>query len=346
MEKVTYVGMDVHLNSIAAVWRQAGGVQRKMTVMNTPTGREKLVKLIGKRNVWGCYEASSCGWEVYDDLKAQGWKMSVLAPTHIAHTVKGRKTKTDERDAVILLNVLMSHGELGAELPKAWVPPTKVRQDREVVRRRLKVAENLSRIKTGIRSLLQMHGVKRPKDLKTLWTKKYQTWLKTLSEDEQKLGTTVRTSLASQLRELEFFMQEVESLQQQVEDLATEPAYVKRVTKMTSRSGVGTLTAMTFLVELGDVDRFSNRRQVASYLGLVPTCFESGEANDRKGHITRMGPSRVRKVLNQAAWAVIRIDPVWKAWYTQLAHRRKSKKAIVAVMRRLGIELWQMAKSA
>ena len=59
-----------------------------------------------------------------------------------------------------------------------------------------------------------------------------------------------------------------------------------------------------------------------------------------------MGPARVRKVLNQAAWAVIRTDPVWKAWYTQLANRRKTKKAIVAVMRRLGIKLWQLARSA
>ena len=72
MEKVTYVGMDVHLNSITAVWRQAGGMLRKVTVMNTPTGRKRLIKLIGTHNVWGCYEASSCGWEVYDDMKAQG----------------------------------------------------------------------------------------------------------------------------------------------------------------------------------------------------------------------------------------------------------------------------------
>jgi len=52
----------------------------------------------------------------------------------------------------------MSHGELGTKLPTVWVPPVKIREDRELVRRRLKVAENLSRVKTGIGSLLRSHG--------------------------------------------------------------------------------------------------------------------------------------------------------------------------------------------
>ena len=115
---------------------------------------------------------------------------------------------------------------------------------------------------------------------------------------------------------------------------------------MTELSGVGILTALTFLVELGDLSRFDNRRQVGSYLGLVPACYESGEANDRKGHITRLGPPRVRKVLNQAAWHLVRLDPLWRKRYEEIEGRRGAKKAITAVMRKLGIELWQRAKSA
>jgi transposase len=99
-------------------------------------------------------------------------------------------------------------------------------------------------------------------------------------------------------------------------------------------------------VELGDVRRFNNRRQVGSYLGLVPASYESGEASDRKGHITRLGPPRVRKVLNQAAWHLVRLDPHWRKRYEGIAARGGAKTAIVAIMRKLGIELWQRAKSA
>jgi transposase len=115
---------------------------------------------------------------------------------------------------------------------------------------------------------------------------------------------------------------------------------------MTEVPGVGVLTALTFLVELGDVRRFCNRRQVGSYLGLVPASYESGDADDRKGHITRLGPPRVRKVLNQAAWHLVRLDPLWRTRYEAIAGRGGGKTAIVAIMRRLGIELWQRARAA
>ena len=135
-------------------------------------------------------------------------------------------------------------------------------------------------------------------------------------------------------------------LEAEVEELSRDERYVRAVRNMTELDGVGILTAMTFLLELGDVRRFDNRRQLASYLGLVPTSYESGDDDDHKGHITRMGPARVRKVLNQAAWTIVRLDPLWKARYGPLAERRGALKAIVAIMRKLGIELWHRAQAA
>jgi len=71
----------------------------------------------------------------------------------------------------------------------------------------------------------------------------------------------------------------------------------------------------------------------------VPCAAESGEDRDRKGHITREGPGRVRKVLSQAPWARVRHDPEEKAFYGRLAERNPmhKKKAAAAVMRRLAI---------
>lgn len=345
MSKLTYVGMDVHLNSIAAVWAKPGEKPRSIVVPNTDEGLEALMRAVGKENVWGLYEASSCGFEVYDWLTAEGWKMSIVAPTHIAKSVQGRKRKTDLRDAKRLWEILMSHGELGTELAKVWIPDQELREEREIVRRRLKLSESQCRVKNGILSLLRMNKIKRPKEMKTAWTQKHTAWLRGLVKDER-LGAPIRTTLASYVRELEFFEKEVEELQKEVETLAAKPRYRGPVEKMTSKKGVGTLTAMTFLLELGDVHRFGNRRQVASYLGLVPASYESGDANDRKGHITRLGPARVRKVLNQAAWHVLRGDPDWRSRYQGLADRRGVKKAIVAMMRKLGIELWHLATSA
>jgi len=305
-----------------------------------------LVQDLGTGGVWAVYEASGCGFGLHDELREQGWKVSVVAPTHLARSMKEQKTKTDLRDATKLQGLLMSHGELQTPLTTVWVPPVKIREDRELVRRRLKVAENLSRVKTGIGSLLRMHGIQKPEDLKTAWTQKHVAWVKGLSQHAEELAWTVRTALASQVRELEFYRGEIDELDAQIEKLQQEEGYATAAGKMREIPGVGRLTAMTFLVELGDVKRFKNRRQLASYLGLTPNCYESGEASDRKGHISRMGPARIRKVLNQAALCLLRLDPTWKPWYDQLSRRRGTKRAIVATMRRLGIAMWQKARTA
>jgi transposase len=345
MSMVIYVGLDVHLNSIAAVWGKAKDKPRSMTIVPDEEGFKALTEAVGTNEVWGVYEASSCGFEAYDQLRALGWKMSIVAPTHITKSVHSKKRKTDLRDAKHLWELLMSHGELGTELAEIWIPSRELQEEREIVRRRLKLSENSCRVKNGILSLLRMHRIKRPEGMKSAWSKKHVAWLRGLTTDEA-LGTPVRMVLESYVRELEFLGAEIETLQKAVESLAREPKYRAEVERMTEVPGVGILTALTFLVELGDLRRFDNRRQVGSYLGLVPACYESGEASDRKGHITRLGPPRVRKVLNQAAWTLVRLDPLWRKRYGELSARRGAKKAITAVMRKLGIELWQRAKSA
>lgn len=341
MSMVTYVGLDVHLNSIAAVWARAQEKPRSVIVPNTPAGIEALLKAVGSGPVWAVYEASSCGFGLFDDLSKREWKVSIVAPTHIHRSIHARKRKTDLRDARRLWELILGHGELGMDLPVVWIPPMKIRRDREVIRRRLKLGENLTRVKNGILSLLRIQKVTRPEALKTLWSQKHVAWLRGLS-----LEGSVRPVLASLLRELDFFMQELDELGTQVEALAQEDSYREQVDRVTQVKGVGLVTAMTFLLEIGDVNRFRNRRQVGCYLGLVPSSDESGEANNRKGHITHLGPARVRKVLHQAAWTLVRHDPRWKEWYTALAARRGPLRAITGVARRLGIELWRRAKSA
>jgi transposase len=345
MSMVIYVGLDVHLNSIAAVWGKAKEKPRTLVISPTEEGYRTLVEAAGPGEVWAVYEASSCGFEAYDRLRELGWKVSIVAPTHIAKSVHGRKRKTDLRDARRLWEILMAHGELGAEMAEIWIPSHELQEEREIVRRRLKLSESSCRVKNGILSLLRMHKIPKPEGMKTAWSQKHVAWLRGLTQ-EARLGERVRTVLGSYVRELEFVQEEIRRLDEAVEVLAQTATYRAQVERMTELPGVGLLTALTFLVELGDLRRFDNRRQVGSYLGLVPASYESGDADDRKGHITRLGPPRVRKVLNQAAWHLVRRDPLWRKRYEAIAGRGGGKTAIVAIMRRLGIELWQRAKAA
>ena len=105
--------------------------------------------------------------------------------------------------------------------------------------------------------------------------------------------------------------------------------------------GVGALTALAFVLILGDSERFHCGKQVASYLGLVPLEDSSGKRR-RLGHITKQGSSILRFLLVEAAQVTVRSLPEWRSKYFHLTLRRGRKIAKVAMARRLAIALYWM----
>jgi len=344
MKQVTYVGLDVHKKSITAVFGPVKTKPESMKVTNDSKGWTRLTERLKTWDAQAVYEASSCGFEVYDEMTARGWSVVVVAPSLMSKSSKEKKNKTDLKDAVELRSRLVAHRVAGASLPTVWVPPVQVREDRELVRRRLGLGEKAAGVKAEILSLLQIHKVRSVEG--TAWTKAHMGELWALCGQTSRLGAPVKRALESQLRELEFLMAETARVEKAVEALAQEARHQAQVRELRQVKGVGTLTAMTFLTELGDASRFSNRRRLANYLGLTPSSYESGEAADRKGHITRQGPPRIRKILNQAVWSRVRWNPEARQRFGRLAARTGVKKAIVAEMRKLGIELWHRAVAA
>lgn len=349
MGKFTLVGADVHDKSIlvkVAVGRGPAVVRR---FENNREGREAMIRYLkwfaagaGATEIWFVYEASGAGFGLYDDLKEAGIWCEVLAPTKIKKSAQDRKQKTDEKDAERLLEVLRGHVLAGNPLPAIWVPDPTTRDDRELVRARLDVGEKISGVKAQVRALLKRNGVRRGEDLGDNWGTEHWAWLRGLAGKSQELGSGARAALGTLLDQLEYLEGEVGKLYKLIVELSQTERYAESVKELRKLKGVGVLTAMVYLVEMGDLERFSNRREVGAYIGLVPCAAESGDQNDRKGHITREGPGRLRKVLCQASWARIRHDPDENKFYSRLAARnpKHKKKAVVAVMRRLAVRMW------
>jgi transposase len=343
--KGVFCGIDLHDRSMmAAIAVDKGPIEYK----RYGTTEGDILELIGDLRLKGgemvcvVYEASGQGFNLSDILAAEGFNVSVVAPTEIKRSVRGRRRKTDKEDARGLVKLVRSHVLAGEELPTVWVPDKQLRDEREIVRRRLGLGDGLTRAKNRIHGLLKRHGIRRPEVIKTLWSHKHLAWLCALAET---LPCGTAGTLASVLREVMFLFEERDRLDEALVTLASGPRYEARARSLQSVPGVGMLTAMVYLTEMGDPRRFDNRRKVGSWLGLTPRCHESGEATDRKGHISRLGPARVRKVLNQAAWALVRTDKMAHAWYEHqtLKHNKPPKKVIVALMRKLGIVLWHRA---
>ena len=344
-------GIDAHEKTLVTrigVNQEAAETKR---FSNTRSGRQALfsyVKKLSGEYAGGkmvmAYEASTLGYGIYDESVTSGIECHILAPTKMPAARKDRKKKTDERDAQRAFEIVRAYALAGNELPRIWIPDHQTRDDREVVRGRLDAAQKLTGLKCQVQTLLKRTGVVKPAEAGDSWTQRYRLWLKQLC-----IKPGAQIALQSLLRQIEGMEEEIKLLDQAVEQLAEGERY-KAVAGALVRKvkGVGLLTAMVYVTELGDLSRFNNRKQVGSYLGLVPSSNESGEVADHKGHITREGSARVRKVLCQATWARVAHDKEEAVVYQRLVKKNpKHKKiAVVASMRRLGVLLWHIGLAA
>jgi transposase len=345
MAKCIMVGCDLHDKSMLLkiavdqerplVRSWGTDVSGRRAMMADLAGRGRQT---GATRIVFAYEACGFGFRLHDELTSAGVEAYVLAPSKMARSPKHRKRKTDEKDAQAILDIVRSYVLAGVEMPAVWVPDVQTRDDRELVRIRLGISEEASAAQVRIRWLLKRNGIESP--AAKAWTEDYWEWLKGLAAGGLPAGAA--GALGSLMRQVEWLDSERKRVGAQVRALSGTPRYAPLVEALMRHKGVGVLTAMVFLTEMGDLSRFANRQQVGAYLGLVPSSFETGEEDDRKGHITRQGSSRVRKVLCQAVWSRLRWVPSEREAYERIVVRNpKHKKiAVVARMRSLGVVLW------
>jgi transposase len=182
---------------------------------------------------------------------------------------------------------------------------------------------------------MHLHGIATPDDIRAKWSRAYLAWLSNLEWPSPADTFT----LASLLRSYQGNREELAAVTKRLRQLSRAACYAANFKRLSALRGVGLITAMTFLLEVHDFARFKRSDQFASYLGLTPAQFSSGE-HVRLGHITRQGNAYVRGVLVESAWTVIRHDPHLREKYERIRLRgTNGKKAIVAVARSLAIRL-------
>jgi len=355
MSKFIMVGDDLHEDSMLLKIAADRGPAEKQSFGNTPSGRRALIGYLrgrsaGAGGAWVviAYEASGLGFNFRDEMTAAGFTCHVLAPTRIARSPRHRRQKCDEKDADRLLELLRGHLLAGNELPTVWVPDAQTRDDREVVRARMDLTGKATAVKTQIRTLLKRNGIEKPSGLERGWGARFRAWLQGLAGPRGRLRGGARCALGTLLRQLGALEEELGRLDRHIEKLAAQPRHAAAVRALDAVPGVGLLLAVGFVTEMGALNRFGNRKQVGAFLGLVPASHESGDGDDRKGHITHQGSWRLRRLLCQGAWARVRHDPGEGAVYARLVERNpKHKKiAVVACMRRLAVLLWHLGRNA
>lgn len=356
-----YVGLDVHKATIAVAVADEGRgeVRGYGTIKNTPGAVAKLVKTLGPgERLVCCYEAGPCGYGLQRQLEGLGAACTVVAPSLIP-TRPGDRVKTDRRDAEKLARLLRS-----GELTSVWVPDAEHEALRDLSRAREAARDARHRARQQLGKFLLRLGIEEPGGTQR-WTQRYREWLGEV-ELEQPLQQVV---LQDAIETVDAGTARLKRLEAQLKHAATAGRHAPLIAALQSLRGVGVITAVTLVAELGDLGRFPTARPLMAYVGLVPSEHSSG-GSQRRGRITKAGNSHVRHVLVQAAWHYRHPPKLTKALekrqdgqpsavtdvaqraqerlhtrYRKLAGRKGRQKAVIAVARELTGFIWALARA-
>lgn len=358
----TFVGMDVHKNSIEIAIAEKGRnaeVRSYGKIDGTLQALDKVVrKLVSKGGrLHFVYEAGPCGYGIYRHLTAKGYDCSVVAPSRVPKKT-GDRIKNDRRDACLLARL-----DRAGELTPVYVPCAEDEAIRDLTRAREDAKADEKRSKQRLKSFLLRHNLHYAG--KERWSKAHMRWLSDIKMDHP----SQQIVLQEYIDTIGECSQRVQRLTDQIWQLLPQWQLSPLVKALQALRGVSLIVAATTVAEIGDLNRFDKPAELMSYLGLVPSEHSSGEKT-RRGSITKSGNAHVRRILTEAAWAYrlpakigrgllkrqeelpkkVR-DISWKAQvrlcsrYRKLWAKGKPQQVIItAIARELCAFMWAIAK--
>jgi transposase len=328
-----YVGVDVHKKVCnACIENGEGRVVEEPVFSNDSRGVEVLLEALRGGEAKAVLESTGNLWlRLYVCLEAAGVEV-VLANPMKTKAIAQARLKNDKVDARTLADLLRA--DLVAP---CYVPPAEVRELRSLVRHRMNLVRDRTRVKNRIHALLDKYEVKRCPST-DVFGKAGTQWLNETVANNKLLTAVDRLILEAELRHIESLSNLIDEADVSTAKVAKESSDVKL---LMSIPGVDYYTALLFTSEVGDIRRFPSAGNLASWLGLTPRVHQSGNVT-HSGRITKQGSPRVRWALVQAAHIAVRWDEHRAKQYTRIAQRRGEGKAIVAIAREIATAAYHM----
>jgi len=321
------IGCDFHpgFQQIAVLDTESGEV-RDLRLAHQQQAREFYAGLQGKEVLVG---VEACGYTQWFEQMLEGlghrFQIGDAAAIRASYV---RKQKTDRRDAGHILRLLVE-----GRFPALWAPSPSQRDARQLIVHRHKRVQMRTRVKNQLHALAINQGLRLRRQL---WTREGRRQLEALQL--LPYAAARRADLLRQLDEMDGQIAELDKMVRQEAEARAE------VVRLMSHPGVGPVTALAFVLTIGDAGRFRHACQVASYLGLIPAERSSG-GKQRLGHITKQGSPLLRLLLVEAAHGAVRGDAELSRCYTRLQRRHSTGVAKVAVARKLALRLYWMLRN-
>jgi transposase len=315
------MGLDQHRAQITAEWldTSTGEIARKRIAPADRDGLRRFVARFRGQDLEVALEATT-GWRfVVEELRASGAQVHLAEPAETAARRGTKKrAKSDRADARHLRELVMV-----GRLPESWIPPEHLLELRARVRLRHTLVDQRREWQQRIQAVLYHHGVP-PRSW--LLGAEARTWLASLE-----LSPAAREQIMIALALIDAHNAQLVPLDQELREYAKRQPGCRALMR---HYGIGPLTSITILAELGDARRFSSSREAVRYSGLDITVHQS-DTRRAPGRLSRQGPSALRWALFEAAQCARRPGSPDHDYYLQTAARLGGNRACLAVARKL-----------
>lgn len=294
-EKLRFLGLDVHAETIAVALAEANGEIRSLgTIANREDSIRKLIKKLGSpEQLRACYEAGPTGFVLYWQLTQLGVECAVVAPSLVPKK-PGDRVKTDRRDALKL-----AHCHRNGDLTAVWVPDEASEALRDLVRQREAAKQDQLRARHRLTKFLLRTGQRPPLGLKA-WTERYMRWLAQVRYTQPAQEVTRQDCM----NEVEHMSARVQRLEEAILEVVKQApqAMQELIRGLQALRGIAHISAVTIAAELGNISsRFESARKLMGYSGAFPSEDSSGN-RIRKGGITKAGNAHLRRIVVESAW--------------------------------------------
>lgn len=268
-------------------------------------------------------EISTSGKYVAEMLINMGFQVHVMNPSKFPQIFQSVK-KNDREDSFKIADLIRT-GEI-QKRGEIYIPSAEINGMRSLTRYRRSLSEEITMLKNRAHAILSGHGM--IIESTDIFGK---SGIMKITAESAKLSHSERTVLYD-------IMSRISSLRKSASDVEDEMARMTEnnqdIQLLLSIPGINLYSAVTILSEIGDIKRFSDKGHLASYAGLVPKQFQSGN-RDIKGHITKHGPSMLRYVIVLAAHSLVKYSNKMRKKYLSIVHRLGKNRSIVAIARLL-----------
>ena len=346
LEGARFLGIDLaKKDSQLSVLDDTGA---EVLSLRFPTTRDNILALAGELLPTDtvALEVTTNATAIARLLKTNSEAEIIMSNPIKTRVIAEAKVKTDKIDARVLAEL----ARVGY-LPKVWLPDDDTEALRHLFNDRRSLISRRTELKNTVHSILHRNLI--VYEFSDLFNLRGGAWLKSLASLEPAApgdGKEASPLPLSERLRLRTLLQEMSHLDELVGEadgaiaafILARPEHKRQLDLLLSIPGVSLIVGGGFLAAIGDVKRFDNPKQLASYFGLTPTTYQSGDAPQRNGRISKKGRADGRWLAVEAAEHLAKAPGVMRQFYARIKKRKGRNVAIVAVARKLVELAWHL----